>query len=74
MMEYHEYLNLSYKDKMIYKACKIIYENNWSVRQAAEELDLSSSTVYRWITEYLSYIDSELYHNLLDQLKRRKKK
>lgn len=74
MMEYHEYLNLSYKDKMIYKACKIIYENNWSVRQAAEELDLSSSTVYRWITEYLSYIDSELYVNLLDQLKRRKNK
>lgn len=72
-MEYHEYLNLSYKDKMIYKACKIIHENNWSIRQAGDNLDLTPSTVYRWITEYLPYIDSELYLNLKNQLMKRRK-
>ena len=71
LMEYPDYLNLTFKDKMIYKACQMVYENNWSIRQAGEELDLAPSTVYRWIN-YCKYIDDELYTNLKLQLKRRK--
>lgn len=74
MLKKEEYEKLSYKNKIIYNACLLKFKNKWSTGQMSKELKLSRSTVFRWLTEYLSYIDKDLYEKVQVQLKENRRR
>lgn len=74
MLSQEEYERLSYKDKAIYDACFLKFKNNWSTCQMVKELNISRSTAFRWLTEYLPYIDKDLYEQVQTQLKENRRR
>ena len=53
---------------------KYCIEYKWSVRKISENMMLSKSTVYKYLTEDLKYIDDEKWVQCLDILKHRRSK
>jgi len=51
---------------------QFIVDNNATVREAAEALGVSKSTIHKNMTERLKYIDGPLYREVKEILKRNK--
>lgn len=49
----------------------IIY--NTSIREAAQEYDIPKTTLHRWIYKELRFIDDELFMQVKNKLKSRRK-
>lgn len=74
MLSKEEYDNLPYKEKTIYNACLLKYKYNWSTVKMSNELKISRSTAFRWLREYLIYIDKDLYDRIQIQLKDKRRR
>jgi len=61
-------------DEIILKCAEYCIEYKWSVRQIAENMMLSKSTVHKYLTEDLRFIDDEKWVQCMNILKHRRSK
>lgn len=61
-------------DEIILKCAEYCIEYKWSVRQIAENTMLSKSTVHKYLTEDLKFIDDEKWIQCMNILKHRRTK
>ena len=64
------------RDLQALQMAEYMIDYNWSIRDIADNVGSSRSTVYRYITERLKFVDSEKYRQCLDimQVHRKEKK
>lgn len=58
---YQKLLKEQEKTDLILECANYCIQYNWSIRQIAKNVGMSKSTVYRYLTKNLRYIDADLY-------------
>lgn len=65
--------NLSEKQKLIKEIAKYMIIYDTSIRKASQEFDIPKTTVHRWIYKELRFIDDDLFVQIKNRLKSRRK-
>ena len=65
--------NLSEKQKLITEIASYMITYDASIREASQEFDIPKTTVHRWIYKELRFIDDDLFVQIKNRLKSRRK-
>ena len=65
--------SLSERQKLIREIARYMIIYNTSIREAAQEYDIPKTTLHRWIYKELRFIDDELFMQVKNKLKSRRK-
>lgn len=66
-------MNLSEKQKLIKEIASFMIVYNTSIRETAQEYDIPKTTLHRWIYKELRFIDDDLFVQVKNKLKSRRK-
>ena len=66
-------MSLSEKQKLIKEIAEYMIVYDASIREAAKEYDIPKTTLHRWIYKELRFIDDELFMQVKNKLKSRRK-
>ena len=66
-------MSLSEKQKLIKEIARSMIVYNTSIRETAQKFDIPKTTVHRWIYKELRFIDDELFMQVKNKLKSRRK-
>lgn len=66
-------MNSSVKQKLIKEIARYMIVYNTSIRETAQEFDIPKTTVHRWIYKELRLIDNDLFVQVKNKLKSRRK-
>lgn len=65
--------NLSEKQKLITEIANYMIVYDASIREASQNFDISKTTLHRWIYKELRFIDYDLFVQIKNRLKSRRK-
>ena len=65
--------SLSERQKLIKEIARYMIVCNTSIRETAQEYDISKTTLHRWIYKELRFIDDDLFIQVKNKLKTRRK-
>jgi len=65
--------SLSERQKLIREIARYMIVYNTSIREAAKEYDIPKTTLHRWIYKELRFIDDDLFIQVKNKLKTRRK-
>ena len=66
-------MNLSEKQKLIVEIARYMIVYDASIREASYEFDIPKTTLHRWIYKELRFINDELFVQIKNRLKSRRK-
>lgn len=70
--EYEKWAQEKKNEETAVECATYCIQYNWSVRKIALNMGLTRSTVYRYLTKALKYIDDDLYVQCKHRLRRHK--
>lgn len=65
--------SLSERQKLIKEIARFMIVYNTSIRETAQEYNISKTTLHRWIYKELRFIDDDLFVQVKNKLKSRRK-
>lgn len=65
--------SLSERQKLIREIARYMILYNTSIRETAQEYNIPKTTLHRWIYKELRFIDDDLYIQVKNKLKTRRK-
>lgn len=66
-------MNLSEKQKLITEIASYMITYDVSIREASKEFDIPKTTLHRWIYKELRFINDDLFVQIKNRLKSRRK-
>lgn len=65
--------SLSERQKLIREIARYMILYNTSIRETAQEYNIPKTTLHRWVYKELRFIDDDLYIQVKNKLKSRRK-